>query len=116
MRLRYLIRSCLIAVVLVALFATPAFAHSPAHDQPAGDDWIMADWMLYSFLIFFISSFFVFIFALKRGLFHNLEDAKYYILSIDEKDYYTPDWATLGGAQMPGRAKEETSGPTRTER
>ncbi len=93
MRLRYLVRSCFIAVALLALFATPAFAHSPLHDQPDGANWIMADWMLYSFLVFFMASLFVFLIALKRGMFHNIEDAKYYILSIDEKDYYTPDWA-----------------------
>ncbi len=93
MRLRYLVGSCLIAVVLLAVFATPAFAHSPLHDQPDGNDWIMADWMLYSFLILFLASLFVFLVALKRGMFHNIEDAKYYILTIQEEDYYTPDCA-----------------------
>ncbi len=93
MRLRFLIRSLVIAVVMLALFATPAFAHSPLHDQPDGADWLMADWMLYSFLIFFIASLLVFVIALKRGVFHNIEDAKYYILTIPEEDYYTPDWA-----------------------
>ncbi len=93
MRLRYLIRGFSIALVLVALLVTPAFAHSPLHDQPDGADWLMADWMLYSFLIFFMAGLFAFLIALKRGFFHNIEDAKYYILSIDEKDYYTPDWA-----------------------
>ncbi len=93
MRIRYFITSGLIAVLMLALFATPAFAHAPLHDQPDGADWLMADWMLYSFLIFFLSSLFVFLVALKRGMFHNIEDAKYYILSIDEPDYYTPDWA-----------------------
>ncbi len=93
MRLRYLFRSLLIAVIVLALHAAPALAHAPLHDQPAGDDWIMADWMLYSFLIFFFASLFVFLVCLKRGMFHNIENAKYYILTIQEEDYYTPDWA-----------------------
>ncbi len=93
MRIRFLIRSVIIAAIMLALFATPAFAHSPLHDQPDGAEWLMADWMLYSFLIFFLAGFFAFIIALKRGMFHNIEDAKYYILSIQEEDYYTPDWA-----------------------
>ncbi len=93
MRIRYFITSCLIAVWMLALFATPALAHPPLHDQPDGADWLMADWMLYSFLIFFGVSFLTFLLLLKRGVFHNIEDAKYYILSIPEEDYYTPDWA-----------------------
>ncbi len=93
MRLRCLVRSVLIALMLLALFATPAFAHPAGHDQPAGADWIMADWMLYSFLIFFLTGLLIFMIALKRGMFHNLEDAKYHILTIDEQDFYTPDWA-----------------------
>ncbi len=93
MRIRYFITSFAIAVLMIALFATPAFAHSPLHDQPDGADWLMADWMLYSFLIFFGVALLTFLLLLKRGVFHNIEDAKYYILSIPEEDYYTPDWA-----------------------
>ncbi len=93
MRKRYTIQSLFIAVGLVLLFATPALAAPLAHDQPDGADWIMADWMLYSFLIFFLAGFTVFLIALKRGMFHKIEDAKYYILSIQEEDSYTPDWA-----------------------
>ncbi len=93
MRLRFLIRCILIAAVMLALFAAPALAAPPMHDQPDGADWIMADWMLYSFLIFFLAALFAFLVALKRGMFHNSEDAKYYILAIEEEDYYTPDWA-----------------------
>ena len=93
MRLRYFIRSAFIAIIFLVLLNTPALAAPLAHDQPDGNDWIMADWMLYSFLIFFMASLFVFLIALKRGMFHNIENAKYYILSIQEEDYYTPDWA-----------------------
>ncbi len=93
MRLRYLLRSGLIALIVLMLFAAPALAAPARHDQPDGASWLMADWMLYSFLIFFVASLLVFLVALKRGMFHNIEDAKYYILSIEEKDYYTPDWA-----------------------
>ncbi len=96
MRLRYILTSVLVAIALVGLFATPALAAPLAHDQPDGADWIMADWMLYSFLIFFVASFTVFVMALKRGMFHNIENAKYYILSIQEEDFYTPDWAKRG--------------------
>ncbi len=93
MRFKFLIRGIAIAIVMLGLFATPTLAAPLAHDQPDGADWLMADWMLYSFLIFFVASLFVFLIALKRGMFHNIENAKYYILSIDEPDYYTPDWA-----------------------
>jgi hypothetical protein len=53
----------------------------------------MADWMLLSFLAFGAVSLVAFLAALKRGLLSNLEEAKLYILTIDEPDYYTPDWA-----------------------
>ena len=77
-------------VVFIALVvATPAFAH----EQPDGANWLMADWMLLSFLVFFGMALIAFVIALKRGYLSNLEDAKYYILTIDEPDYYTPDWA-----------------------
>ncbi len=93
MRLRYIIRSAFIAIAMLALIATPALAAPLGHDQPDGADWLMADWMLYSFLVFFMAALFVFLVALKRGMFHNIENAKYYILTIQEEDYYTPDWA-----------------------
>ncbi len=93
MRMRLIISSVLVAVVAIVVAATPALAAPLTHDQPDGADWLMADWMLYSFLIFFCASMTVFLIAVKRGLFHNVEDAKYYILSIKEEDYYTPDWA-----------------------
>ena len=68
----------------------PAMAHE-APDQ--GAEWLMADWMLLSFLVFFMVALVAFIIALKRGMLTNIEDAKYHILTIDEPDYYTPDWA-----------------------
>lgn len=71
------------------LVAYPVFAH----DAPPGDDYQMADWMFFSFLIFFGVSFIVFLFALKRGWMSNPEDVKYQILTINEPDYYSPDWA-----------------------
>jgi nitrogen fixation-related uncharacterized protein len=83
----------IIAVLLVTgtllLTATPALAH----EQPDGAEWLMADWMLFSFVIFGAAALAIFLFALKRGQFHNMEAAKYHILSIDEPDYYTPEWA-----------------------
>ncbi|MEJ2751609.1 MAG: hypothetical protein P8169_02825, partial [Chloroflexota bacterium] len=61
-----------------------------------GSEWVMADWMFLSFLIFAGVAFLAFLFALKAGWLSNLEDAKYYILEIDEEDYYTPEWAREG--------------------
>jgi hypothetical protein len=83
------------ALALVATLAAtqPAFAH----EAPDGSEWIMADWMFLSFVIFAGVAFIAFLAALKSGLLSNLEDAKYYILEIDEPDYYTPDWARTGG-------------------
>jgi hypothetical protein len=83
------VRAAVFATAAALLFATPALGH----DQPAGNEWIMADWMLLSFLAFGVVSLVAFLIALKRGYLSNLEDAKYHILTIDEPDYYTPDWA-----------------------
>jgi hypothetical protein len=69
--------------------ASPALAHEGPTD---GAEWLMADWMLFSFLVFFLVALTAFVIALKRGLLSNLEDSKYHILTIDEPDYYTPDW------------------------
>ncbi len=76
---------------------SPALAAAPAHDQPPGAEWLMADWMLLSFLAFAGAGFVMFLVVLKRGLLQNLEGAKYYILTLDEPDYYTPDWAKEDG-------------------
>ncbi len=89
-------------VVYVVLIALAAAGPVSAHDGPTqGNEWIMADWSLFSFMVFFGAGFTAFIIALRRGLLSNLEDAKYYILTIDEQDYYTPEWA-----------KEENDEPT----
>ena len=78
-------------VILAELASTTPVS---AHDGPTeGNEWLMADWMLLSFIIFFGVGLVAFIFALKRGLLSNLEDAKFYILSIEEHDFYTPEWA-----------------------
>lgn len=84
-----------IAVVaaLMAFQVKPAFAAPFTHEAPPGSEWIMADWMFLSFIIFAGVSFLAFLVALKRGLLSNLEDAKYYVLEIEEEDYYTPEWA-----------------------
>ncbi|HRW10382.1 MAG TPA: hypothetical protein P5121_35000 [Caldilineaceae bacterium] len=77
-----------------AVYAAPML-----HDAPKGSEWVMADWMFLSFIIFAGAAFVAFLIALKSGLLSNLEDAKYYILDIDEADYYTPEWAREGGSQ-----------------
>jgi hypothetical protein len=84
-----------LAIALLAMLAVtrPALAH----EAPGGSEWVMADWMFLSFVIFAGVAFVAFLASLKSGLLSNLEDAKYYILEIDEPDYYTPDWARHGG-------------------
>lgn len=52
----------------------------------------MADWVVLAFLVFFVCALVVFLIAVRRGYFRNLEEAKYYLLTIDEPDYYTPEW------------------------
>jgi hypothetical protein len=71
----------------------PSLAIPLAHEAPKGSEWVMADWMFLSFLIFAGVAFLAFLFALKAGWLSNLEDAKYYVLEIEEEDYYTPAWA-----------------------
>jgi hypothetical protein len=83
----------LLAIVLTAVSASPALAH----EAPKGSEWVMADWMFLSFIIFAGTAFLAFIVALKAGWLSNLEEAKYYVLEIEEEDYYTPDWARTGG-------------------
>lgn len=82
-----------VATIAILVTVLPA----AAHEAPAGSEWVMADWMFLSFVIFAGAAFIAFLVALKSGLLSNLEDAKYYVLEIDEVDYYTPDWAKNGG-------------------
>ncbi len=77
------------AMTLLLASVSPVFAH----EVPDGSEWVMADWMLLSFVSFFGAALIVFLIAVRRGLFRHLEDAKYHLLSVDEPDYYTPDWA-----------------------
>jgi hypothetical protein len=86
--------------ILAVLATAPAWlvlgaGSALAHDAP--DEgvaaWLMADWMLLSFLVFAGTALLAFIVAYKRGLLFNLEGAKYHVLTIDEPDLYTPDWA-----------------------
>lgn len=91
------------SLALLAFLAVPALAH----DQPDGAEWLMADWMLLSWLAFFLAGLVVFVFALRRGLMANPEGSKYYLLEIDEPDYYTPDWARDEADE------EEPDGPQR---
>lgn len=85
------------ALILLGLVVQPALAAPALHEAPDGSEWIMADWMFLSFAIFAGVAFICFLLALKAGWLSNLEDAKYYILTIEENDYYTPDWAREGG-------------------
>lgn len=85
------------AAVLAVVISLVAVLPASAHDAPSGSEWVMADWMFLSFVVFAGAAFIAFLFALKSGLLSNLEDAKYYVLEIDESDYYTPDWAKTEG-------------------
>ena len=85
------------AIALAVLVSLAVVLPASAHDAPAGSEWVMADWMFLSFVIFAGAAFTAFIFALKSGLLSNLEDAKYYVLEIDEPDYYSPEWAKTRG-------------------
>jgi hypothetical protein len=80
-----------LAAVWTIVFAPACLAH----DAPEGSEWVMADWMFLSFVIFGAAALLAFLLALKAGLLSNVEDAKYYILEIEEEDYYTPDWARM---------------------
>lgn len=87
--LGFLLNIGLVVLVLLA-FPGHALAAPLAHEAPEGSEWVMADWMFLSFAIIAGTALVAFLFALKAGLLSNLEDAKYYILEIDEPDYYTP--------------------------
>ncbi len=63
-----------------------------ASASPEGGEFVMADWMLLSFLAFSGAALVVFLVALRRGMFSRMEEAKYYLLRVEEPDFYTPDW------------------------
>lgn len=96
-RISHLVATVKGALVLALLATLTAVQPAFAHEAPGGSEWVMADWMFLSFMIFAGVALIAFLTALKSGLLSNLEDAKYYILEIDEPDYYTPDWARNGG-------------------
>jgi hypothetical protein len=81
------------SLAFTAALAMPAIAL--AHDAPESkrSKWVMADWMLEVFFVFAGIALFAFLLAWKAGHFHNLEQAARIPLSIDEPDYYTPEWA-----------------------
>ncbi len=70
----------------------PVQAAAPLEEGP-GAALTVATWLVLSYVVLFLAALSVFLIALKSGMFHNVEEAKYYILSIDEPDYYTPEWA-----------------------
>jgi hypothetical protein len=80
-------------LAFTAVMAGPATAM--AHDAPESDKskWVMADWMMDVFFLFAAFALAGFLLAWKLGHFHDLEKAARIPLTIDEKDYYTPDWA-----------------------
>lgn len=90
---RWLFVTIYLLLVLFTLTVRPVFAH----EAPKGSEWVMADWMFLTFIMFAGVAFGAFVLAIKAGLLSNLEEAKFYILEIEEEDYYTPDWAQDGG-------------------
>ena len=90
---RIRIATSIIALILAAAWLLATAAPALGHEQPDGAEWLMADWMLLSFMVFGGAALAIFVVALRRGQLHNMEAAKFHILSIDEPDYYTPDWA-----------------------
>ncbi len=82
-----------IAAVLMA-FVSPVVVLASPGLQEDSSDWVTVEEMLVlGYLAFFLVAFIAFLIAFKRGMFRNIEEAKYYILTIDEPDYFTPDWA-----------------------
>jgi hypothetical protein len=86
-------RLTVLMLVVGAALAAPCTAL--AHDAPENDQskWVMADWMMDAFFLFAGLALVAFIVAWKAGQFHNLEQAARIPLTIDEADYYTPEWA-----------------------
>lgn len=92
---RFLVSALFILVVVIVPQQVALAA--PLHEAPKGSEWVMADWMFLSFALFAGTAFLAFLLALKAGWLSNLEEAKYYILEIDEK-YTYPDDEPYGGA------------------
>lgn len=88
-RLPWIVLFLAVMLVLSLSVAQPVLAASAHHEAPEGSEWIMADWMFLSFVLFAGAAFVAFLLALKAGLLSNLEDAKYYILEIEEEDDYS---------------------------
>ncbi len=90
------IRKFRIAAAGTLLFAAiktiPVRAAYPLEEGP-GAALTVATWLVLSYILVFLGALAIFVIALKRGMFHNVEEAKYYMLTINEPDYYTPDWA-----------------------
>jgi len=78
-----------LAAMLYTAVTLPAGAAVYPHAEGAT---IMSDWVVLAFLVFFCSALITFLVAVRRGYMRNLEEAKYYLLTIEEPDYYTPDW------------------------
>jgi hypothetical protein len=96
-RFHWFVLLLVFSLVVGLSFTKPALAASLHHEAPEGSEWIMADWMFLSFVLFAGTAFVAFIMALKAGLLSNLEDAKYYILEIEEEDDYSTSKTFLDG-------------------
>ena len=83
------LKSILLALFCAVVLSTLFIGNASAHDGPEGAEWVMADWIFLTFAVFGGGALIMFVVALKAGLLSNVEDAKYYMLSIDEPDYYS---------------------------
>jgi Ca2+/H+ antiporter len=88
-------RRRLTILVLLAVAALVLPAAALAHDQPETkqSNWVMADWMMDTFFVFSGLALVAFVAAWKMGAFHELDTHASIPLYVDEKDYYTPEWA-----------------------
>lgn len=85
-------------IAMAILVWSTAIDAAPASEVPEGGEYIMSDWILFSFIAFFGSALVAFLVAVRRGAFRDLERAKYHLLTVDEPDYYTPEWAKDDGS------------------
>ena len=83
-------KSTVFAAILIVAVPALTVAQEAAVEGPRlqPSDYFYLLWYL-SFFLFALIGLLV---ALRRGWFRDVESAKYYMMEIDEPDYYTPEW------------------------
>ncbi len=92
LKMRHLFWIFIVGLV-VCLALAPGIARADGGDPTDAGALSTADWFFFLGLIFSGFTLVAFLIAWKLGLFKNTEEAKYYMLTIDEPDYSTPEWA-----------------------